>query len=623
MSNATPADFSASTFLYLNPEVTALSNVVTVEDAYERYASDFSHLYYTIPEPALEGPFVADVYIAEHRGVIDVSRLNQVIQLADQEILGGEETNLAGRFVPNFFRNIRLDSENVFSIIPVSLTSSTITPCGDPNADNVKFNSCNLNVGDEVKVLKNDGRSVIFGNIAEIIDDESFRLEPQPDDLDNSVPVTDSNADYVLFGIRITDADRIAHINYTRRFYQGFSNEAPTQLLEPFNTELYQVLYPDARFLTEEEAFVSSRNNWTTNECRITKASDILNTNDPVIETLAITSNTVITSNASVTWGDVSLAGGISTDDVTGSSNVAQDTLITEWAIKKYVERPYNTTATFNDIVINGAIELSGHVNMSNGDLDASTIYADALNVGQSNLVVGESSMRVLSSDFECSCNIVCAASGFANMLFAGTRLGVGGGTDNIGTWPSKLDDFFSGGNQDRGAKNLEVDDKLTIGHGKWQIRTSPDTGNLTVSHATALQHPLVTLTSNAPEGGRGGVFIDGDIFSSGIIASLSDVRKKRDIRPIRDALHLVRRLNGYTYSSCPPDREYDQVRREMGVMAQEVVDVVPEAVHLNNTTGSMSVAYGNLCGLLIESIKDLSTQVERLEKKFATLRSS
>ena len=52
--------------------------------------------------------------------------------------------------------------------------------------------------------------------------------------------------------------------------------------------------------------------------------------------------------------------------------------------------------------------------------------------------------------------------------------------------------------------------------------------------------------------------------------------------------------------------------RVSTGVIAQEVQAVLPEAVHDNE--GTLGVAYGNMVGLLIEAVKELSGKVESLE---------
>jgi hypothetical protein len=53
------------------------------------------------------------------------------------------------------------------------------------------------------------------------------------------------------------------------------------------------------------------------------------------------------------------------------------------------------------------------------------------------------------------------------------------------------------------------------------------------------------------------------------------------------------------------------------GLVAQEILDVLPEAVRLNEN-GFYSVAYGNMVGLLIEAIKELKLQIDEIKKKLA-----
>ena len=55
--------------------------------------------------------------------------------------------------------------------------------------------------------------------------------------------------------------------------------------------------------------------------------------------------------------------------------------------------------------------------------------------------------------------------------------------------------------------------------------------------------------------------------------------------------------------------------KTEVGVIAQEVEEVVPEVVQTNDD-GMKSVAYGNLVGVLIESVKELKAEIEDLRSQ-------
>jgi hypothetical protein len=55
--------------------------------------------------------------------------------------------------------------------------------------------------------------------------------------------------------------------------------------------------------------------------------------------------------------------------------------------------------------------------------------------------------------------------------------------------------------------------------------------------------------------------------------------------------------------------------RRSIGVIAQEMLEVMPEAVHKDDS-GMYSVAYGNLVGVLIEAMKEQQAQIDELKAR-------
>jgi hypothetical protein len=99
-----------------------------------------------------------------------------------------------------------------------------------------------------------------------------------------------------------------------------------------------------------------------------------------------------------------------------------------------------------------------------------------------------------------------------------------------------------------------------------------------------------------------------GNILASGNITAYSDLRLKTDLQPIPDALVKVQSLTGYTYTRI------DSGERHTGVVAQDVQKVLPEAV--NDTGEHLSVAYGNMVGLLIEAIKEQQAQIDDLKAR-------
>jgi len=97
-----------------------------------------------------------------------------------------------------------------------------------------------------------------------------------------------------------------------------------------------------------------------------------------------------------------------------------------------------------------------------------------------------------------------------------------------------------------------------------------------------------------------------GNCTATGNVTAYSDLRLKSDIKPITNALDKVSQINGVTFTRI------DSGERQTGVIAQDVEKVLPEAVRENDDY--KSVAYGNMVGLLIEAVKELTARVEELE---------
>ena len=88
-----------------------------------------------------------------------------------------------------------------------------------------------------------------------------------------------------------------------------------------------------------------------------------------------------------------------------------------------------------------------------------------------------------------------------------------------------------------------------------------------------------------------------------GTLAETSDVALKRHIKVIDNSLTKLKEIKGYTYQF----KENGQ--SSVGVIAQEVEKVFPQLVH--GVEGTKSVDYSGLIGVLIESVKELNTEVD------------
>jgi hypothetical protein len=107
----------------------------------------------------------------------------------------------------------------------------------------------------------------------------------------------------------------------------------------------------------------------------------------------------------------------------------------------------------------------------------------------------------------------------------------------------------------------------------------------------------------------RQNVEIDQDIIIHGNTIQDSDIRIKYDLRPIESALDKIEKLTGYTY------QKLHQPTRQTGLVAQEVQQVLPEAVY-EQEDGILGLAYGNLMGLMVEGIKELRQELKDIKSK-------
>ena len=110
------------------------------------------------------------------------------------------------------------------------------------------------------------------------------------------------------------------------------------------------------------------------------------------------------------------------------------------------------------------------------------------------------------------------------------------------------------------------------------------------------------------------------------VIAFASDDRLKTDKLPIDNPLDKVMQIEGFTFNFNEIGSQiYDTSVRHVGVSAQQIQKVLPEAVVSapinvvnNGDSDYLTVKYEKLVPLLIEAIKELNEKVEKLEQKLS-----
>lgn len=147
------------------------------------------------------------------------------------------------------------------------------------------------------------------------------------------------------------------------------------------------------------------------------------------------------------------------------------------------------------------------------------------------------------------------------------------------------------------------------------ELRLHSDNPGAKVSFGT--QDNFGVFTENA-KSERNGVYafsIFGSLWVNGTTYA-SDERFKQNITSIESPLQKLMQLNGVEYEMRTAEfpKNYFQPGRQIGLLAQNVEKIVPEAV--NEKDGYKGVDYARLVPLLIEAIKELQKEVETLKNK-------
>jgi hypothetical protein len=115
-------------------------------------------------------------------------------------------------------------------------------------------------------------------------------------------------------------------------------------------------------------------------------------------------------------------------------------------------------------------------------------------------------------------------------------------------------------------------------------------------------------MGTSATAGGYA-IYCNGGVYATGNIVAYSDIRKKKDVVTVDNALNKILELRGvyytkiYNENDTIPDGGAD--KRQLGVVAQEVNEVVPEVVSYTEHLDEYAVAYGNFAGLFIQGFKE------------------
>ena len=92
-----------------------------------------------------------------------------------------------------------------------------------------------------------------------------------------------------------------------------------------------------------------------------------------------------------------------------------------------------------------------------------------------------------------------------------------------------------------------------------------------------------------------------------------SDMRLKDEVSTIHDAERMIHDLRGVRF------RWKKSGLHDIGVIAQEVSTIIPEAVYMEDE--KRMVSYDKLIPVLLQGFKSLQNRVDQLEKEVVALR--
>lgn len=284
---------------------------------------------------------------------------------------------------------------------------------------------------------------------------------------------------------------------------------------------------------------------------------------------LAIATNKFTVSSG----GNTAIAG---TLDVTGASTL-------------------NSAQIQTTLGVNGATSLGSTLGVTGAANLSSTLYVTGSTTLDS--IFFANGAASFGSTVRAKGDLTVGASGASNFVVDAAS----GNITSIGNL--SLDKAYVG-NNDTSANAIFGYKGLNKGTG-FAIQQDP-TGNTTINSVASSGNATVDVAYNNVV--KQQFKENGDLVIQGNLFSYSDRSLKTDIVPLANPLAKVLALKGVNYTFIADEKHTVQ----MGLIAQEVEEVVPEVV--TESEGIKKVAYANLVSLLIEAVKELKAEVDTLK---------
>lgn len=117
-------------------------------------------------------------------------------------------------------------------------------------------------------------------------------------------------------------------------------------------------------------------------------------------------------------------------------------------------------------------------------------------------------------------------------------------------------------------------------------------------------------VKSGAPNSGSGKLIVETSVQAP-TYTSTSSRRFKKKIKNLKNGLDTVSKLRPVTF-----DWKDKDLKNDIGLIAEEVNDLIPSVIGLNNKGEIVGIDYGKLTPILIQAVKELAIEVCKLKDK-------
>ena len=300
-----------------------------------------------------------------------------------------------------------------------------------------------------------------------------------------------------------------------------------------------------------------------------------------------IDSNANINTNGSINVNNIYFTGDIFTKINNNPISITSN--LTHIISSNFYIHKDNISLNSSNIFLNPSFNNKGGVIINGSDIHNNN------NLFQINNYLNNDNFITLNS---------ISSSGFINFKNIDNLFKIGVNNGNFGIWKTTNNNILNNNFIDNNLNNFS--NVINFNFDSNNNLNIDINGNINTSSNLSINNITTYIDNNIDYKLR----IFGNLKVDGVVMSSSDRRVKKDINVINNALDKIEKLSGVFYYSI---NDTSNNHRHIGLIAQDVKEVVPEVVY-EDDKGFLNIAYGNLIGLVIQSIKELRNEIKNLK---------